>query len=405
MRFFNRFFRRLAGLAGAVAIVLMGGVCYYQNEIPDSFYVTQGHDLTLPNMDLIRGSDLLDYGRTSLANESIGASRALELRLFGLIPVKTTRVSVISQQQVTPGGTAFGIKLFTKGVIIVDLNAIPTPSGALCPGKEAGLEKGDVLLSVDGQEVNSNEEVAAIIAASGGRTLNIRYLRDGVSHTASLTPVLSGDNLYRGGLWVRDSSAGIGTVTYYDEETGAFAGLGHGICDVDTGEIMPLNSGEVCPVHINSILRGRSGTPGELRGSFASTQASGTLLLNNEAGIFGVLDQRPNNLTRLPVTLKQDVHTGPASILCTLDDGGIREYAIEIDRVDLNPQTLTKNMMLTVTDPALLAKTGGIVQGMSGSPILQDGCLVGAVTHVFVNNPARGYGIFAENMLKYSNEL
>lgn len=405
MRFFNRFFRRLAGLAGAVAIVLMGGVCYYQNEIPDSFYVTQGHDLTLPNMDLIRGSDLLDYGRTSLANESIGASRALELRLFGVIPVKTTRVSVISQQQVTPGGTAFGIKLFTKGVIIVDLNAIPTPSGALCPGKEAGLEKGDVLLSVDGQEVNSNEEVASIIAASGGRTLNVRYLRDGASHTASLTPVLSGDNLYRGGLWVRDSSAGIGTVTYYDEETGAFAGLGHGICDVDTGEIMPLNSGEVCPVHINSILRGRSGTPGELRGSFASTQASGTLLLNNEAGIFGVLDQRPNNLTRLPVTLKQDVHTGPASILCTLDDGGIREYAIEIDRVDLNPQTLTKNMMLTVTDPALLAKTGGIVQGMSGSPILQDGCLVGAVTHVFVNNPARGYGIFAENMLKYSNEL
>ena len=169
MRFSNRFFRRLAGLVGAVAIVLMGGVCYYQNEIPDSFYVTQGHDLTLPNMDLIRGSDLLDYGRTSLANESIGASRALELRLFGLIPVKTTRVSVISQQQVTPGGTAFGIKLFTKGVIIVDLNAIPTPSGALCPGKEAGLEKGDVLLSVDGQEVNSNEEVAAIIAASGGR--------------------------------------------------------------------------------------------------------------------------------------------------------------------------------------------------------------------------------------------
>lgn len=402
----RRFFRRLAGLAGAAAIVIMGGVCYYQNEIPDSFYVTQGRSLTLPNMDLLRGAELLDYGRTSLANESIGASRSLELRLFGIIPVKTTRVSVISQQQVTPGGTAFGIKLFTKGVIVVDLNTIPTRNGGVCPAKEAGLEKGDVILSINGQGVNSNEEVSALIAGSGGRTLTLRFLRGGAEKTALLTPAAaSEDGVYRGGLWVRDSSAGIGTVTYYDEETGAFAGLGHGICDVDTGEIMPLNTGEVCPVHINSILRGRTGAPGELRGSFASTQASGSLLLNNEAGIFGVLNQRPNNLTRLPVTLKQDVHTGPASILCTLDDGGIREYAVSIDRVDLNPETLTKNMMLTVTDPALLAKTGGIVQGMSGSPILQDGCLIGAVTHVFVNNPAKGYGIFAENMLKYSDEL
>ena len=173
----RRFFRRLAGLAGAAAIVIMGGVCYYQNEIPDSFYVTQGRSLTLPNMDLLRGAELLDYGRTSLANESIGASRSLELRLFGIIPVKTTRVSVISQQQVTPGGTAFGIKLFTKGVIVVDLNTIPTRNGGVCPAKEAGLENADVILSINGQEVNSNEEVSALIAGSGGRTLTLRFLR------------------------------------------------------------------------------------------------------------------------------------------------------------------------------------------------------------------------------------
>lgn len=402
----RKMIRRFTALIGTAAMLTVGAVTYYQKEIPDSFYVTRGHELTLPNMSGMQSVALLDYGKTSLANESTGASRMVELKLFGVIPVKTTHVSVITEQQVVPGGNVFGIKLFTKGVMVVDLNTIDTRNGAVCPARSAGLSKGDIILSIDGQEVDSNEDVSAVIGASQGEPLKVAYQRDGKSAVCSLRPVLSSvDGKYKGGLWVRDSSAGIGTITYYEEETGGFAGLGHGICDVDTGQIMPLSSGEVCAVHINSIVKGQSGTPGELRGSFASSRASGKLLLNNEAGVFGVIDRRPNSFSRVPVTLKQNVHTGPASILCTLDEGGVREYQITIDKIDLNPQTLTKNMMITVTDPTLLQKTGGIVQGMSGSPILQDGCLVGAVTHVFVNNPTKGYGIFAENMLNYSKEL
>jgi len=404
--FMRRAVRRFAAAAGAAALLTVGAAGYYQSQIPDSFYVTQGHELTLPNIRGLQSAALLDYSKTSLAGESTGASEMVELRLFGLVPVKTTHVSVISEQQVVPGGTVFGIKLFTKGVMVVDLNSIDTASGPLCPAKLAGLQKGDILLSLDGREVNSNEEVADIIAASNGRKLTVSYRREGAQESAVLQPVQSAtDGKYKGGLWVRDSSAGIGTLTYYDEDTGGFAGLGHGICDVDTGQLLPLSSGEVCAVRINSIVKGRSGTPGELRGSFASNRPSGQLLSNSEAGVFGILERNPNTFTRVPVALKQNVHTGAASILCTLDDGGVREYEIRIDKIDLNPQTLTKNMMISVTDPLLIQKTGGIVQGMSGSPILQDGRLVGAVTHVFVNNPAKGYGIFAENMLEYSKEL
>lgn len=406
MNFLRKFFRRVAALAGATAILTMGAVTYYQNEIPDSFYVTEGDELTLPNMNILANNSILDYGRTSLASLSTGASRTVDLKLFGIIPIKTTHVSVISEQQVVPGGTPFGIKLFTRGVMVVDLNAIDSPEGAVCPAETAGLKKGDVILSMNEEEVDSNEEISSIIAESEGEPIAIRYQRDGKTGSCTLLPVASStDGRFKGGLWVRDSSAGIGTVTYYDEKTGGFAGLGHGICDVDTGKIMPLNSGEVCAVHINSIVKGQSGSPGELRGAFTSNRPTGTLLLNNEAGIFGILDKRPNNQNRVPVTLKQNVHTGKATILCTLDNTGVQAYDIRIDKIDMNPETLTKNMMITATDPGLLAKTGGIIQGMSGSPILQDGRLVGAVTHVFVNNPTKGYGIFAENMLNYSQEL
>ncbi len=402
----RKFFRRLAAAAGAAAFLVMGSVGYFQAKIPDSFYVTEGDELTIPNMGVIQGSSMLDYGRTSLANQSKGASQMLDLKLLGVIPVKSTHVTVIQEQQVVPGGTPFGIKLFTKGVMVIDINNIDTNTGSLCPARSAGIAKGDMILSVGGYEVNSNEEIAQIIAGSDGHPLTVELSRDGRNVKCSLTPALSSsDGKYKCGIWVRDSSAGIGTITYYDEKTGGFAGLGHGICDIDTGKIMPLNSGEVCEVKINSIMKGQAGTPGELRGAFASNRPSGELVLNNEAGIFGTINHRPNQLSRVPLALKQDVQTGKATILCTLDDTGIHEYEITIDRIDLNPKTMTKNMMITVTDPALLQKTGGIVQGMSGSPILQNGCLVGAVTHVFVNNPAKGYGIFAENMISYSKDL
>lgn len=402
----RKLIRRTAAAAGVCAMLTLCAVFYYQSILPDSFYINEGEELQLTNLSLIRGSSILSYEKTSLANLKKGTGQTISLKLFGLVPIKNTHIKVAENQMVTPGGTPFGIKLFTKGVMVVDINSIETASGISNPATLAGIYKGDIILSVNDQAISSNEQIASIISQSGGSAVTITLTRDDKTIKTVLTPAKSClDGEYKGGIWVRDSSAGIGTITYYDDNTGCFGGLGHGICDVDTGDIMPLESGDVCDVHINSILKGQSGSPGELRGSFASNRASGKLLLNNEAGIFGIINKKPNSLKQVSIRLKQEVKTGPATILCTLDDSGIQEYNIRIDKIDLNPKTLTKNMMISVTDPVLLQKTGGIIQGMSGSPILQDGELVGAVTHVFVNNPTKGYGIFAENMLNYSNKL
>lgn len=400
------FFHIAAILALLAAAVIMTMVIYIQTKIPDRFYVMQGQEFSVKNLPLLKEQGLINYSKTNLAGKNTGASQTVALSLFGSIPVTTTHVSVIDPQEVTPGGTAFGIKLFTKGVMIIDMNNVDTPNGLVCPGKLAGLQKGDIVLSVNGREIYTNEELSSIIQACGGLAVQISFSRNGAVSTTTLAPALSrSENSFKGGLWVRDSSAGIGTVTYYNRATGVFAGLGHGICDSDTGKIMPLSTGEVCDVNINGVIKGKSGTPGEIRGSFSSPRAHGKLYLNNECGIFGILEDSPNSFDSVPVKLKQDVHTGPAMILCSLSGDGIKSYSINIDKIDLNPSTMTKNMTITVTDPALLEKTGGIIQGMSGSPILQDNMLVGAVTHVFVNNPSRGYGIFAENMLNFSNSL
>lgn len=403
---FYRFYRFCASLITIFALAAIIVITYFSYKIPSSFYVTEGNEFELKSLNYITGGQALKYDRTSLASRHVGASQTIELKLFGAIPIKPAHISVISKQEITPGGTPFGIKLFTKGVIVVDINSIETKDSIVCPAKDAGIKKGDVILTADDREVKTNEDLAAIINAKRGEPVSIVLSRDGSQFNCMLTPAISKlDGGYKGGLWVRDSSAGIGTVTYYNKATGVFGGLGHGICDTDTLEIMPLASGEVCSVQINSVVKGAVGSPGELRGMFTSTRANGRLMLNNDAGIYGYLYENPNDFDSVDVMLKQDISLGDATIICTLEGNTPKEYSIQIDKIDLNPKTLTKNMTISITDPELIAKTGGIVQGMSGSPILQNGKLVGAVTHVFVNNPQKGYGIFAENMLQYSNTL
>lgn len=402
----RRIIRAIAVTAGMAAYSLLGLAGYLEHTMAETFYVNPGEELVFANQKMVVSQPQQGYERIAAANESHAAGWTVDLKLFGVIPIKSAHVSRVETQLVTPGGTPFGIKLFTKGVLVIDVSSIETASGSICPAEAANIKKGDIIESVAGKAITSNEEIGEIIAQSGGNPVNIRYIRGGQTLQTKLTPVASkSDGIYRGGIWVRDSSAGIGTITYYDQASGNFAGLGHGICDTDTGEIMPLSNGDVCPVKINSVKRGEIGSPGELRGSFTSNTPIGSLTLNNEAGIYGSLEEAPNQLDPVPIKLKQEVCTGPATILCTLSSGKLEEYDILIEKVDLNPRTMTKNMMIRVTDEELLAQTGGIVQGMSGSPILQDGKLVGAVTHVFVNSPTKGYGIFIENMLNYSNKL
>lgn len=290
------------------------------------------------------------------------------------------------------GGTAFGVRLFCEGVQIVGL------SDDRCPAAQAGLKKKDRILSIDGAEVHTVSDVVSAIENSEGKALTLRCRRGEEELTATLTPAKDANGKYRAGIWVRDNAAGIGTVTFVDPQTGAFGGLGHGICDTDTGELLPLTRGAVMSTEINGVVRGTEGTPGELKGYLCSKKI-GTLLLNCERGVFGIFSPIPEGLGEVvEVGGRGTVHAGEAYLRCTLDDGAAKEYRIELS--DIHPENAaTKCFAVHVTDPALIEKTGGIVQGMSGSPIIQDGRLIGAVTHVLIGDPTRGYGIFLDNML------
>ena len=239
------------------------------------------------------------------------------------------------------------------------------------------------------------------MARSNGAPVMLKILRGETEKTISVMPVQSEfDGNYRGGIWVRDSTAGIGIITFYRPETGMFGGLGHGICDADTGNLMPLGKGEIVPVTICGVQKGRQGDAGELKGYFTDDHAVGRLQQNSDAGVYGTMDTIPVTGEAVTTARKQEVHTGPAEILTTIEGNTPRRYEAIIESVDLREDKDVKNLVVRITDETLLQTTGGIVQGMSGSPILQDGKLVGAVTHVFIHDPTRGYGILIEDMLK-----
>ncbi len=394
----RRLIRTISLFTAVITMSVMGYVSYLYFELPERFYVLDANSFSM--MQYRQISAELPQQTEEQAGTSRSSSREAELRIFGLIPVKSTWLNEVEERYVVPCGTPFGLKMLTEGVIIVGLNPVETKTGTVYPADEAGLQKGDVILQVNGSQVHSNAELTAIVRKSEGIALDFQIRREDKELHLQVKPAKSvGDDEYRCGIWVRDSSAGIGTVTFYDPATGIFGGLGHAVCDVDTGEPMPLSSGEVVPVQINGVQKGEAGLPGELQGSFLSSVAIGTLAVNNETGIYGFLNKSPSQMEAVPLCFRQDVKEGSAQILTTVAGNEAAWYDIEIEHVNLDNNAPTRNMVIRVTDPELLSITGGIVQGMSGSPILQNGKLVGAVTHVFVNDPTKGYGIFAENML------
>ncbi len=298
------------------------------------------------------------------------------------------------------GGIPFGVKFLTEGVMVVGLGAVKTDKGTVNPAEDAGLRQNDVIVKINGQTVSDAASVSDITEKCGGNTLQIVYSRDGKQASTSLKPALcSEDGKYKTGMYVRDSGAGIGTVTYIVPETLAFGGLGHGICDGETGKLIPMQRGSVVGVTINGVVKGLSGSPGEVKGYFSSGK-TGTLLTNTECGVFGAFASLPDTVKGepMPVGTREQLKAGKAYILSTLDGTTPQKYEIEISDIRVS-STSNKCFTVKVTDPALLEKSGGIVQGMSGSPIIQNGKLVGAVTHVLVNDPTAGYGIFIENML------
>lgn len=294
------------------------------------------------------------------------------------------------------GGDVFGIKLFSDGVIVAALSDIYTENVVCCPAKDAGIEAGDYVLSANGAPVETNAALAAVL--SSGDVVSLTMRRGERTYETTLTPVRA-DGVFKAGMWIRDSAAGIGTVTFYSADGASFAALGHGICDSDTKDVLAIRTGEPAAISICGIEPGRTGEPGRLRGYFTGGDSLGTLTQNTELGIYGTLKTLHSGQT-VEVLDRAAVHTGPVQIAATIDENGVQLFDAEIERVSTDARQETKTLVVRVTDPDLLAETGGIVQGMSGCPILQDGKLAGAVTHVFVDDPTRGYGIFAETMLE-----
>ena len=402
----EKFFKRLASLFTALVFCCGAAVGYYHYTLPDDYRVTAGSSLRLNRfgVSIVNARSKQEITASSLRapNQSYQA----QLMLFHAVPIKKVKVNVVEEKLLVPCGTPFGIKLFTNGVVIVGVADIESAGKTVNPAAVAGLKIGDIITDINGKKVSQKNQVAEIIESSGGKPLKFSVIRNEEKLTATLKPILSDvDGSYKGGLWVRDSTAGIGTVTFYDPSTGTFGGLGHGICDVDTNKLMPFGSGEVVPVTISGVIRGQKGRAGELRGYFNSDLPIGKLAENTPSGVYGTLNSSPVSGEAIKVAAKHEVKTGPARIYTTIDGGSPQAYDIRIESINYHDDAQTKNLVICVTDPELLKKTGGIVQGMSGSPIIQNGMLVGAVTHVFVNDPARGYGILAENMAEISQKV
>ena len=374
-------------------------------DMPDTLSLTAGQVSTMQLGGLTLSGDAMTVTATedqTLAEVTAQTSGTTDMLLSLLgIPLKKVQVHISPEKRLIPGGQALGVAMRTEGVLIVGVSDV---EAGVSPARSAGLQAGDVIRSVDGSPVTTAESLTALMNQSGGKTVHIAYIRQGENRTALLTPHRDASTgAIRLGAWVRDSTAGVGTLSFYDPDTGRYAALGHAITDGDTGSVLSVSEGQVLRADIVAVQKGQRGTPGELKGSFLREgEVLGDIRRNTILGIYGALDnpaENPLYPAGLPIGLRSGVHTGAATILSSVDGTGVHEYAIEITRVNQQSAPAPKSMVIRVTDERLLSVTGGIVQGMSGSPIIQDGRLVGAVTHVFVSDPTQGYGLYVDWML------
>lgn len=304
-----------------------------------------------------------------------------------------------TQKEVIVGGALFGIQIYTDGVLVVGIDKVTPADGgaAKAPAYEAGVRMNDIIVEINGKKVSDASTVTESIDNCNGNTISLKIRRGENEKELQITPIIDKNGKYRAGIWIRDAAAGIGTVTYIDPVTGEFGGLGHGICDGDTGAILPIKRGAVTDVVLSTIVRGQKGVPGELKGAFGGKK-TGALLKNTECGVYGVITELPSMLgDKMQIAHCDEVVEGEAKVRSSVS-GELKDYTVCISKLD-RKSTSSKSFTIIVTDEELLSLTGGIVQGMSGSPIIQNGKLIGAVTHVFINDPSKGYGIFVENML------
>ncbi len=401
----KRIIKSFVKILSVLTVIVFTLIYFGQSVIPDKLTLIEGEEYDSPDFLGVKLFSITDLDSVNINNsKSINSKNDTQVSLLNIIPVKTSDISTSKRKYVVLGGEIFGIKLYTDGIVVVSTDSVETENGVFNPSEIAGIKVGDIIKSIDGIEVKSTTHLIEIIQKSNGKELEVKLTRSNKAKTVKLQPLkdkLTGE--YKAGIWVRDSTAGLGTVTFYDDETNTFAGLGHAVYDVDTENIMPIKYGEMSEAYVSKFYRSSNGNIGELCGVFTG-KSNGTLYMNDETGIYGITNTQKNG-TLVPVAVKQEIQEGNAQILCTIDNGNPKYYSIKIIKIDMNSNNSHQDMVIEITDSELLEKTGGIVQGMSGAPIIQNGMLVGAVTHVFVNNPKQGYGIFAETMLEKTEAL
>lgn len=400
-----------------IVIVLLLLVIYiyvcYISFLPSQYIIMQGENLKITtlfgttlvpkesgNLKTIQTASNLNHTKV----EQVGKID-FSLSLFHLLKVKDLSVNVIPKTSVVPIGKAIGMKLYTDGVLVVGMSEIEGKR----PYENTGIQEGDRIIQINENDIRNTTELMKEVNDSKGNKINIKYIHEEETITTSMKPVKSGEEGYKLGLWVRDAAAGVGTLTFYEPDTKMFATLGHGILDVDTSDLIKIANGELVTTNILSIQKGEKGKPGEIRGTIEAGYTLGRITKNTSFGVYGMLDA-PSYLSisakdAIEVATREEIKTGPAQIICELENGKTRYFNIEIQKIFTGNNEDNKSMLLKVTDEELLEKTGGIIQGMSGAPIVQDGKFIGAVTHVLVNDPSQGYGVFADIMLKQMRQV
>ncbi len=319
------------------------------------------------------------------------------LCVLSLVALAIPAAAADSEREVVVGGCLFGVKLYTDGIPVVGLEGFEGSDGRCSPAREAGIKIKDIIKEVNGIVMTNAESVTREVEKSDGKSIAVKVLREGNEMIFNVTPKKAPDGKFRLGIWLRDSVAGIGTVTYVDTQTLEFGGLGHGICDSQSLSLMPLLRGAVSEVELSGVIKGKAGAPGEIKGSFKGGKI-GALTANKKNGVYGVLTSLPDGLgEKMKLADSSEIVEGDAIIRSAVS-GKLCDYSVKISKLNTRSEG-GKNFVIEVTDPALLEITGGIVQGMSGSPVIQNGKLIGAVTHVMINSPTTGYGIIIENMV------
>lgn len=384
----------LVGTLLSLFILIYGTM---KDHIPDEIFVYADEET---DWETFFQEPLISYDETVEVSQN--GSYQIRCKWLGVLPLKTIKVHTVEKQEVLVSGSPVGIYMETKGVLVIDSGEITDREGIRRTPAEHIIQSGDYICEIDGKVLTGKRQLMQLVRENQGEPMELQVIRHQETIKLEMTPVETEDGSYKLGIWVMDNIQGIGTLTYV-EPNGTFGALGHGISDADTGERLEISDGDLYRADILSIRKGTAGTPGELRGviNYREENRIGTICGNSQYGIRGQMEpgKYTESMKKIPTGLKQEIQTGKAEIRCDIGDG-IREYQCEILEIDSNARDTNKCFVLRITDDDLLSRTGGIVQGMSGSPVLQNGKLIGAITHVFVNDPTKGYGIFIENMME-----